>query len=61
MYIYLICLIYIYIIYIFMFIYIYIYTIYIYKSLRGGRSPIIGGLVTFWFVQDIFQIALAFA
>ena len=37
------------------YVYVYIYII----SLRGGRP--IGGLVTLWFVQDMFQIVLGFA
>ena len=52
-------------VYVYVCIHIYIYDIiYIYMYVPPGRTfaqSFIGGLVTLWFVQDIFQVVLGFA
>ena len=66
MYVYMYVYVYMYMyMYVYICIYIYIwYHIYIYMYVPPGRTfaqSFIGGLVTLWFVQDIFQVVLGFA
>ena len=64
MYVYVYMYMYVYM-YVYVYVYIYIYIIsYIYMYVPPGRTfaqSFIGGLVTLWFVQDIFQVVLGFA